>query len=180
MKAPNAIDEQPVVRTLEEFDSNSGWGIERVLFNHRGNVMLVCVFITLVLGYFASKTRLNASFEKSIPTNQPYIVNYLKHKADLSSFGNVVRITVETRKGTIYEKDYLDTLEKISDEVFLLPGVDRAGMKSLWTPSTQWRGLTEEGFESGPVIPNGYDGSSAMLDQVRRNVEQSASGEVRR
>ncbi len=172
----NTVDDQPVVRTLEEFDTNSGWWIEKVLFNHRGIVMLVCLLITLVLGYGASKTRLNASFEKTIPTKHPYIANYLKHKADLSSFGNVIRITVATDKGTIYDKDYLETLQKINDEVFLIPGVDRNGMKSLWTPSTQWRGVTEEGFESGPVMPNAYDGSPAMLDQVRRNVE--SSGEI--
>ena len=172
----STVDEQPVVRTIEEFDKNSGWWIERVLFNHRAVVMLVCLLITLGLGYGALNTKLNASFEKTIPTKHPYIANYLNHKADLSSFGNVVRITVATKNGTIYDKDYLDTLQKINDEVFLLPGVDRTGMKSLWTPSTQWRGVTEEGFESGPVMPNAYDGSPAMLDQVRRNVE--SSGEI--
>ena len=57
-----------------------------------------------------------------------------------------------------------------------MPGVDRAYMKSLWTPSTQWRGVTEEGFESGPVIPDTYDGSPAMIEQIRSNVERS--GEV--
>ncbi len=176
MKVGSTIDEQPVVRTLEEFDSNSGWLIERILFNHRGIVLTLCILITLVLGFGATKTRLNASFEKTIPTKHPYIANYLLHKADLSSFGNVVRVTVATAKGTIYEKDYLDTLQKISDEIFVLPGVDRAGMQSLWTPNTQWRGVTEEGFESGPVMPNSYDGSPATLDQVRRNVERS--GEI--
>lgn len=176
MKAGGTIDNQPVVRTLEEFDCHSGWWIEQVLFNHRGVVMLICLLITLVLGYGSSKTRLNASFEKTIPTKHPYIVNYLKHKSDLSSFGNVVRITVEANKGTIYDKDYLETLQKINDEIFVLPGVDRVGMQSLWTPSTQWRGVTEEGFESGPVMPDAYDGSPAALDEVKRNVERS--GEI--
>jgi predicted RND superfamily exporter protein len=176
MKAAGTIDNQPVVRSLEEFDCHSGWWIEQALFNHRGIVMLVCLLITLVLGYGSSKTRLNASFEKTIPTKHPYIANYLKHKTDLSSFGNVVRITVEANKGTIYDKDYLETLQKINDEIFVLPGVDRVGMQSLWTPSTQWRGVTEEGFESGPVMPDAYDGSPAALDQVKRNVERS--GEI--
>ena len=98
--------------------------------------------------------KLNASFEKTIPTKFPYIANYLRHKADLGGFGNTVRITVEAKNGAIYDKDYLETLRKINDDVFLMPGVDRAYMKSLWTPSTQWRGVTEEGFESGPVIPD--------------------------
>ena len=54
-----------------------------------------------------------------------------------------------------------DELRRLSDEVFLLPGVDRARMKSLWTPTTRWVGVTEEGLEGGPVIPDGFDGSLA-------------------
>ena len=176
MKASSTLDEQPVVRTLEEFDIHTGWRLEQLLFNNRGIVMSICLAITLVLGYGATRLKLNASFEKTIPTKFPYIANYLRHKDDLSSFGNAVRITVEAKNGTIYDKDYLDTLRKINDDVFLMSEVDRAYMKSLWTPSTQWRGVTEEGFESGPVIPNRYDGSPAAIEQVRSNVERS--GEV--
>ena len=161
---------------LEEFDIHTGWRLEQVLFNNRGIVMTVCLIITLVLGFGATRLKLNASFEKTIPTKFPYIANYLRHKADLSGFGNAVRITVEAKNGTIYNKDYLETLRQINDDVFLMPGVDRAYMKSLWTPSTQWRGVTEEGFESGPVIPDTYDGSPAMIEQIRSNVERS--GEV--
>ena len=176
MKAPSALDDQPVVKSLKDFDVHTGWKLEQLLFNHRGIVMTICLIVTIVLGYGATRLRLNASFEKTIPTKYPYIANYLRHKADLSTFGNTVRIAVEAKQGTIYDKDYLDTLQKISDDVFLLPGVDRAYMKSLWTPSTQWRGVTEEGFESGPVIPNGYDGSPESIAQIRGNVERS--GEV--
>ena len=145
--------EQPVVRHLADFDRNSGWWIERVLFNHRGLVFTFCLIVTVVLGYNASKLRLNASFEKTIPTHYPFIVNYLKHKSDMGEFGNAVRIAIENKKGTIYDASYLDTLEKISDEVFLLEGVDRPFMKSLWTPNTQWFGVTEQGFERRSDYP---------------------------
>ncbi|HWD15361.1 MAG TPA: MMPL family transporter, partial [Casimicrobiaceae bacterium] len=71
---------------------------------------------------------------------------------------------------------YLDTLRRISDEVFLIRGVDRPAMKSLWTPSTRWLGVTEEGLDGGPVIPEDYDGSSESLDKLRQNVLRS--GEI--
>jgi predicted RND superfamily exporter protein len=176
MNVGNTVDEQPVVRTLEEFDTHTGWWIEQVLFNHRGIVISICLAITLVLGFGASKTKLNASFEKAIPTHHPYIANYLKHKNDLGYFGNAVRVTVESNKGTIFDKDYMETLQKVSDDIFLMPGVDRVGMKSLWTSNTQWFGVTEQGFEQGPVIPDGYDGSPESLVKVRNNVERS--GEI--
>jgi len=60
--------------------------------------------------------------------------------------------------------------------VFLLPGVDRARMKSLWTPTTRWVGVTEDGLEGGPVIPDGYDGSLRSLQQLGANVARS--GEI--
>ncbi|MBI5441599.1 MAG: RND family transporter, partial [Deltaproteobacteria bacterium] len=176
MKGTSSLENQPVVRLLEEFDPRSGSLVERALFNHRGLFMMICLAITLILGYSMTGLELNASFEKTIPANHPYVANYLKHKSDLGGLGNAVRIAVETTKDSIYDAEYLATLQTISDEVFLMPGVDRAYMKSLWTPATQWRGVTEEGFESGPVIPNDYTGTPDNVAQVRRNVERS--GEI--
>ena len=60
-------------------------------------------------------------------------------------------------------------MKKISDELFLYPGVDRPYMKSLWTPSVRWTGVTEEGLDGGPVVPDDYDGSPESLAQVRLN-----------
>jgi len=53
-------------------------------------------------------------------------------------------------------------LQKISDEVFLLPGVDRAFMKSCGHRPPSGEGVTEEGFGVGPVIPNDYSGTPTM------------------
>ncbi len=158
------------------FDPRSGSLLERVFFNHRGLILLLCFFLTLVLGFQATRLHLGASFEKMIPTGHPYIANYLAHKTDLSGVGNVVRVVVETTEGTIYDADYLETLRKVSDELFLLPGVERPFMKSLWTPSTRWVGVTEDGLDGGPVMPDDYDGSTTAIEQVRANV--SRSGEI--
>ena len=119
---------------------------ERVLFNNRIVVLTVFFIITAFLGFQASKLKLNASFEKTIPTGHPYIANYLEHKQDLKGLGNALSIAVETTRDNIYDADYLATLQKINDEVFLVPGVDRNFMKSLWTPGTLWFGVTEEGL----------------------------------
>jgi len=169
-------DLQPVVARLENFDTRSGTLLERVFFNHRPWVMAVCVLLTLLLGWQATKLRLNASFEKTIPTGHPYIVNYLAHKADLGGQANALRLVVEARQGTIFDKAYLDALQKINDEIFLLSGVDRPFMKSLWTSNTRWVAVTEEGLDGGPVIPDAYDGSPASLAGLRANVERS--GEI--
>jgi predicted RND superfamily exporter protein len=154
-------------------DANSGSLLERLLFNHRRVVVVLCVLATLLLGYRAMGLQLNAAFEKMIPTSHPFIAAYLENKQELSGLGNTLRIAVEDTKGDIFDASYIDTLRRINDEVFLLPGVDRANVKSLWTPSTRWIGVTEEGLEGGPVIPDAYDGSAESLKALRANIERS-------
>lgn len=161
---------------LAAFDRHSGSFIERMIFNHRLLVIALCLVLTGVLGYQALNLRLNAAFEKMIPTKHPYIVNFLEQKSQLSGLGNTLRIAVETTDGDIFSPHYLEALRQINDELFLLPGVDRAFVKSLWTPATRWTAVTEEGLDGGPVIPDDYDGTKRSLEQVRTNVLRS--GEI--
>jgi predicted RND superfamily exporter protein len=128
------------------------------------------------LAWQTTKLELNASFEKTVPTQHPYIQQFNKYQSQLTGLGNSVRVAVESPTGSIYDPAYLDALKRLSDEIFLLPGVDRVNMKSLWAPSTRWTGVTEDGLEGGSVIPGGYDGSPASLAQLRANVARS--GEI--
>lgn len=176
MSHVNSLAEHPVVRDLKDFDQSSGSLTERIFFNHRAWVVALCCMVTLVLGFQALGLRLNAAFEKMIPTKHPYIVNYLENKSQLGGGGNALRIAVEAQRGTVFDAAYLDTLRKINDELFLFPGVDRPYLKSLWTPATRWTGVTEDGLDGGPVIPDDYDGSPNSVRQVRLNVERS--GEI--
>lgn len=165
-----------VIGDIKDFDRQSGTLAERVLFNNRLVIVCLCLFVTLVLGYQALGLSLNAAFEKMIPTSHPYIANFLENRKQLAGMGNTLRIAVEAKEGSIFDDEYLDTVRKLSDEVFLLPGVDRPYMKSLWAPAVRWTGVTEDGLDGGPVIPDDYDGSPASLEQVRINVERS--GEI--
>lgn len=155
------------------FDPSSGTLVERALFNHRHWVLLLCLLMTVLLGWQSTRLGLNASFEKMIPTGHPYIANYLSNQKELSGLGNTVRIAVANKKGDIYDTDYLRTLQSMNDRIFLLPGVDRIYMKSLWTPATRWVSVTEDGLDGGPVIPDKYDGSPASLAELRSNVQLS-------
>ena len=157
------LDQMPVVRELADFDRSSGNRLERLVFNHRTAVMIACAIVTLVLAWFAAtRLSLNASFEKMLPPSHPYIQNYLAHKNDLRGLGNAMRVVVENTGGDIFDPAYLDALKQINDELFLTPGVDRAWVKSLWTPVVRWTEVTEEGFRGGPVMPDAYDGSAAI------------------
>lgn len=165
-----------VIADLNKFDQRSGTFAERLLFNNRLAITLICLLITLVLGYQALGLSLNAAYEKMIPTGHPYIANFLENRKQLAGMGNTLRIAVEAKEGSIFDAEYLDTVRQLSDEVFLIPGVDRPYMKSLWAPAVRWTGVTEDGLDGGPVIPDDFDGSPQSLEQVRINVERS--GEI--
>ena len=161
---------------IETFDRNSGSFFENLLFNNRIKFLLICAVLTLVLGFNALKVRISADFEQMIPTRQPFIVNYQQHYAELQSQANAVQIAVTADHGTILDAHYLDVLKHINDQVYLLPGVDRPYMTSLWTPNTRWFAVTPDGIDDGPVMGSGYDGSPAQLEIVRKNI--LSTGEV--
>lgn len=173
----NLDDRQsPIITEISDFDTTSGSILEQVLFNNRPIILLVCLIITIFLGFEATHVKLNASFTKMIPTHQPYIVNYLHHYDELQSQGNAVRIAVQANHGTIINAHYLDILKRINDQVYLLSNVDRAFMTSLWTPSTRWTAVTGDGIASGPVMGASYDGSPQQLAIVAQNI--AMTGEV--
>jgi predicted RND superfamily exporter protein len=171
MVAPTAnIESMPVIRNLADFDQESGNGLERLIFNHRAVVIGACALITIVLFALATRLNLNASYEKMLPQGHPYVSNYLANKSQLRGLGNTLRVVVENTQGDIFDPDYLDTLKKVNDELFLTPGVDRAWVKSLWMPVVRWVEVTEEGFSGGPVMPDTYDGSAKSIERLRGNV----------
>ncbi|ROL66678.1 RND transporter, partial [Pseudomonas vranovensis] len=147
--------------------------LERLIFNNRPVVILICLLVSVFLFWQATQIRPSTSFEKMIPLEHPFIEKMLEHRNDLANLGNTVRISVEATDGDIFSKDYMETLRQVHDEVFYIPGVDRSGLKSLWSPSVRWTEVTEEGFAGGEVIPQTYDGSADSLDQLRNNVLKS-------
>lgn len=128
-------DTMPVIRDLRDFDRHSGNLLERLVFNYRPLFMLLMALVTVLLGYMAlTRLELRPSFEKMIPQSQPYIQNYLANRQSLRGLGNSVRVVVENTRGDIFDPGYLEVLKQVNDQLFITEGVDRAWMKSLWSP----------------------------------------------
>ncbi|NUT64691.1 efflux RND transporter permease subunit [Pseudomonas corrugata] len=162
-----------VVADPRDFDANSGGALERLVFNYRLAIVAFCALMTLVFGLAASRLEVNAGFDKMIPQSHPFVRNYFANVDALRGISNTVRVVVENRKGDIYDPAYLLKLQQISDALFLMPGVDRSYMKSLWTPTVRWTEITEQGFSGGPVMPDDYDGTAASLERLKTNIQRS-------
>jgi len=152
--------------------------LERFIFARRPLLLILFMLITLFFSWQITKLKPDASFEKMIPMDHPFIRAFMRHASDLGAAGTTIQVAVEHTSGDIFDADYLDLLQQINDEVFYLPGVDRNRMRSLWTPNVRWIEVTEQGWEGDKVIDSRYDGSGRAMGQLRQNILRS--GEVGR
>ena len=129
--------------------------------------------LTSLFGWSALHLKVNASYIDMLPEHQQYIVNYEANRIAMRALGDSVRIVVENKNGDIYDPHYLAVLRQINDSVFLMPGVDRSFMKSLWMPVVRWTEITQQGATGGPVMPDNYNASPASINQLHENILQA-------
>ena len=111
--------------------------LEKLLFFHRPSILLLFMMCTLLLAWSASKIKLDTGFEKNIPREHEYMKTFLKHQKDFGG-ANRIQIAIENVEGNIFHFEFFDVLQKITNELFFLEGVDRSSVKSLFTPNTRF------------------------------------------
>jgi len=125
------------------------------------------------MGWFGSHLRMEAGFEKQMPSGHEYIRTFEKYSKQL--FGaNRLTVVVRARQGSIFTKEGLTRLYDATQAVMLLPGVDRLGVQSLWTPNVFVNEITEEGFRAQPVIDGTVTAQSLEPGLIAR-IQQSAT-----
>ena len=147
-------------------------GFESFLFRHRIFVIILFMLTTVFLGFQASNLKMDAAFIKNIPLNHSYMQTYLKHQKQFGG-ANSIMVAVEDTSGDIFNETFFDALKNVHDQLFFIPGVDRSQVKSLFSPSTRFTEVVEDGFAGGPVIPADFSTTAAGLAVVRGNIEKA-------
>ncbi len=150
--------------TIERF---SHW-----VFSHRLILVIGFGLLTVVMGWFASHLHVDASFNKDLPLDHPYIRTFTKYQSEFGG-ANRVMIALMVREGDIFTPEFFQQLKQVTDDVFFLPGVDRAQVQSLFTPNVRYTEVVEDGFSGGNVIPNDFQPTPEGLARVRQNVIKS-------
>ena len=147
-------------------------GLGRLLFGYRRLFLALFLLVTVALGYSSTRLYVDAGFEKMIPLQHEYMQTFLAYR---DTFGGANRVLVALRQheGEIYNPEFFETLKAVTDEVFFIPGVDRATVTSLFTPNVRFIEVVEEGFAGGDVIPAGFQGTPEELVTIRGNVLKS-------
>lgn len=143
--------------------------VEPIVYGQRIIALLVLLALTVFFGWKAMQTQVDAGFDKSIPLEHPYMKTLKKYQGDFGG-GNTVLVALIQEDGDIYNEHFLDTLKKVTDEVFFLPGVDRSRVSSLFTPDVRFTEVVEGGFAGGNVIPAEYAPNEEMFQLVKENV----------
>jgi predicted RND superfamily exporter protein len=146
--------------------------LEVGLFRHKFLVLMLFVFASSFLLFQATQIKLGASFTKNIPLNHDYMKTYLKHRENFGGANNIL-ISVCNSDGDIFNPEFFEALKGVHDKLFFIPGVDRIQVKSLYSPSTRFVEVVEDGFAGGPVIPADFQPDERGLAIVKGNIEKA-------
>ena len=146
--------------------------VEATLFRRRLAVLVFFMLTSIFLLFQASQIKLDAAFTKHIPLNHSYMKTYLEHRANFGGANNVL-ISVCDTSGDIFNPEFFTALKGVHDKLFFIPGVDRIQVKSLFSPSTRFVEIVEDGFAGGPVIPANFQPDEAGLAIVKGNIEKA-------
>ncbi len=142
------------------------------IFRHRTALVIGFAALTAVMAVFASQLRVDASFNKSLPLEHPYIRTFTKYQSEFGG-ANRVLVALMVREGDIFTAPFFTQLKRATDEVTFLPAVDRTQVQSLFTPNVRYIEVVEDGFSGGNVIPANFTPSPANFAQVRENILKS-------
>jgi len=146
--------------------------LEIGLFHHKFLVLMLFVLASVFLVFQATQIKLGASFTKNIPLNHDYMKTYLQHRENFGGANNIL-ISVCNSDGDIFTANFFDTLKGVHDKLFFIPGIDRIQVKSLYSPSTRFVEVVEDGFAGGPVIPADFQANQRGLAIVKSNIEKA-------
>ena len=142
---------------------------EDMVFRHRPLVIAVFAMVSLALAVSATRLEIDAGFEKHLPGSHPFMQVFTKHQGEFGG-ANRLLIAVRARTGDIFSAPFLSTLREVTDAVFFLPGVNKASVRSLFTPNVRFVEVVRGGFTGGNVVPHDYRGSDEDMKRVRANV----------
>jgi predicted RND superfamily exporter protein len=165
-----AADDTEIER--QEFQHDWIGKVSYWIFHHRKILLILNILITIALGIMASQLRVQAGFTKMIPLNHPYMATFLQYQQDFGG-ANKVLVALDNERGSIFEKEFMETLRQVTEEVFYVKGVERSSVTSLFTPNVRYNEVVEDGFRGGNIVSADFAGTPEQLVVVRENLLKS-------
>src|SRR3569623_1766867 len=123
------------------------------LIKLRHPLSVLFLAVTCFFGYSATHVKLDPGFLKLIPIKHPYMKTMMEY-LDISGANSLLVNLRWKGEGDIYNKPFMSAMQKATDDVFFIPGIDRTQVSSIFTPNTYYIEITEDGFKGEPVVPS--------------------------
>ncbi len=144
--------------------------LERFVFGRRRLLLVLFGVFTVLFATLAVRgLYIDTRFTKQLPLKHEYMRTYLERQAEFGG-ANRVLIALVARDGNMFTPEFMQALKTVTDEVFFIPGVDRARVQSLWTPNTRYTEVVEGGIQAGDVVPPAFAPTPEGLARVRENI----------
>lgn len=151
--------------------------VATALINVRYLIVGLFTLVTLFMLYSMFQLRIETGFKKQLPLKHEYMQTFVKYEKEFGG-ANRVLVALMARDGDMFTPEFFTAFEDITDQVFFIPGVDRASVRSIFTPNVRFVEVVEDGFAGGNVIPSDFSPTPEMFERVRSNIVKS--GEVGR
>ncbi len=143
--------------------------VEPIVFARRAITLGVLTVLSIVFAISASQLKPQAGWLKMVPQTHPYMQTFLEYYKDFGG-ANTVLVAMKHHQGDIYQPEFMESLRQVGDDVFFIPGVDRARVTSIFSPGILYIEVIEDGLAGAPVIPANYQPTPEMMDRIRINV----------
>lgn len=143
--------------------------VEPIVFGKRMITLAILIALTGWFAYEASQTKVDAGWLKMVPLQHPYMQTFTEYYKDFGG-ANTIIVALQNKNGDIYNEEFMDKMQKATDDVFFIPGVDRARVMSIFTPNVTYVEVIEGGLSGANVIPANYAPSPEMFERIKSNV----------
>mgnify|MGYP001583849357 CR=1 FL=1 len=147
--------------------------VEPPIFRYRHVTLTLLSLLTIFFAWNMAQLRPSAGWLKMVPKEHPYMATFLQYYRDFGG-ANTVLIALHNKKGDIYQPAFMETLRQVADDAFFIPGVDRARVNSIFSPSILYVEVVEGGLSGENVIPADYQPTPEMMQRIRGNVAKAS------
>jgi predicted RND superfamily exporter protein len=150
--------------------------IENLVFSLKMPILLGLAAFTTWMAWLATGLYMDAGFEKQLPKGHEYIETFREYQTRQPGANRIIVVLRDKTGKTIWNKEFLATLNGLTQDMFYIPGVDRNTVTSLWTPNTRFFEITEEGINAENVVGsktnpmNVGDTKDTSIDRIQTNV----------
>ena len=138
------------------------------LIDHRKVVAVVAYGFTAVMLFFAFKMEMFTEFGDLLPYRHPFVQVHTKFANQFGGANNIT-IMIEVKDGTIFNKDTLTKIFKMTQVIDVLPGINHDQIDSIGHRSTRYLKM-EGGSIATPPVMRRAPTTDRDVDDVRNIV----------